>query len=567
MKPQFHTRLERQLGDARNGETDAVDWPMLLALVDQAYRDADRERDLRDQKLRHMRDEVASISGNVAAEADARVRIILDRLVEGVAITDVSGMFRTANQALADLAGAQPGELGGRPIWPLFPGLGRLDATPEAAGQPQRVAHRRLETELRGRDGRLTPVAITVNEFRRHSARELVWLIYDVSARRRREKQTAETVETLQVILDNMSQGLMMLDRELHVVAYNPVFREIFDLPEELLRGRPPFASVIRHQALRGGYGGGDIDEQIRARVALFERRQPYRREIRRPDGRAFEPRCNTTPEGGLVTTFTDVTERRQAERNALEAKEAAEAANRAKSDFLANMSHELRTPLNAIIGYSEAMTVRLFGPLAIRYAEYARDINTSGQHLLHIINDPLDLSKIEAGRMELIEEPLDLRAVAEDAIHIMREGADHTGVSLALDCRARDAGVVGDARAIRQILSNLLSNAIKFTDRGGAVAVTVGEDAGGIALTVADTGIGMAASEIPRALEPFGQVSGPMARRHQGTGLGLPLVKSFAELHQARFEIQSQPGIGTTVRITFPPERRPSATREGARG
>ena len=567
MKPQFHTLLERQLGDARDGDSGAVDWPTLLALVDQAYRRADRENERHDQKLRHTQDAMASVGGNVTAEAETRFRIILDRLIEGVAITDVSGMIRTANHALADLAGAQPGDLGGSPIWPLFPALGRPDAAPEEAGQPERVAHRRLETELRGRDGRLTPVAITVNEFIWHNAHELVWLIYDVSARRRREKETAETAETMRVILDNMSQGLMMLDRDLHVVAYNPVFREIFDLPDELLHGRPHFASVIRHQALRGDYGAGDVDEQVRVRVALFERRQPYRREIRRPDGRAFELRCNTTPEGGLVTTFTDVTERRHAERSAVEAKEAAEAANRAKSDFLANMSHELRTPLNAIIGYSEAMTARLFGPLAIRYAEYAGDINASGQHLLNIINDLLDLSKIEAGRMELFEETLDVGDAAQDAIHIMRERGERAGVTLALDCRARDAGIVGDLRAIRQILFNLLSNAIKFTDRGGGVTVVVAEDGGAIALTVADTGIGMAANDIPKALEPFGQISGPMARRHQGTGLGLPLVKSFAELHQARFEIESQPGIGTTVRITFPPSRRPPMAPERARG
>jgi signal transduction histidine kinase len=289
----------------------------------------------------------------------------------------------------------------------------------------------------------------------------------------------------------------------------------------------------------------------------------PFRQEIERPGGRIVELRSNAAPGGGVVTTFTDVTELRLAEQHAIAAKNAAEAASRAKSDFLANMSHELRTPLNAIIGYSEAMTARLFGPIAARYAEYAGDINTSGQHLLQIIGDLLDLAKIEAGRMEIFEERLDLRAVAEDALHMLRERAERAGLTLSLECAARDATLIGDRRAIRQILFNLVSNAIKFTAAGGTVSAMIADaPAGGLALVVADTGIGMAAHEIPRALEPFGQISGPMSRRHQGTGLGLPLVKSFADLHQATMAIESAPGAGTRISIVFPPARRPAATR-----
>ncbi|HEY7609788.1 MAG TPA: PAS-domain containing protein [Alphaproteobacteria bacterium] len=386
------------------------------------------------------------------------------------------------------------------------------------------------------------------------------------AATSRREQAPGEMVERLRIILDNMSQGLMMLDSELKVVAFNPLFRAMFDLPEDLLRTRPHLSALIRHQARRGDYGAGDIEEQVRRRVGLFARRIPFEHEIDRPDGVTLELRCNTTPEGGLVLTFTDVTERRRAVMSAHEAKEAAEFANRAKSDFLANMSHELRTPLNAIIGYSEAMMARLFGPIAARYAEYARDINASGQHLLHIVGDLLDLAKIEAGRMELAEERLDLRALAEETLHLMRERAERGGLALTLDCRARDAALVGDARAIRQILLNLVSNAIKFTTAGGSVSAAIAETAaGGLELVVTDTGIGMAAQDIPKALEPFGQISGPMSRRHQGTGLGLPLVKSFAELHQATISIKSQPGMGTSVAIVFPPKRCPAARPERA--
>jgi len=254
------------------------------------------------------------------------------------------------------------------------------------------------------------------------------------------------------------------------------------------------------------------------------------------------------------------VTELRLAEQHAVAAKEAAEAASRAKSDFLANMSHELRTPLNAIIGYSEAIMARLFGPIAARYSEYARDINASGQHLLHVIGDLLDLAKIEAGHIEIVEEKLDLRALADELLHLMRERAERASLAVTLDVRAAETALIGDDRAIRQILLNLVSNAIKFTTEGGSVSATIADHAsGGLELVVADTGIGMAAQDIPKALEPFGQISGPMSRRHQGTGLGLPLVRSFADLHQAAMTIKSGPAWARGSRSSFPPSAAPA--------
>ena len=389
----------------------------------------------------------------------------------------------------------------------------------------------------------------------------LVLTFTDVSERRLREKETAATAAALKTILDNMAQGLMLLDRDLRIVSHNAVLLRIMDLPEALLAAKPLLGDVVRFTVARGDYGAIDVEQRVAERLALYRSALPFRQEIERPGGRVVELRANATPDGGAVATFTDVTELRLAEQRALAARDAAQAASRAKSDFLANMSHELRTPLNAIIGYSEAITARIFGPIAPRYAEYARDIHASGQHLLQIIGDLLDLAKIEAGRMELAEESLDLRALAENALHMMRERAQRAGLALTLECPARDTALRGDARAIRQILLNLVSNAIKFTAAGGKVSAAIAEvPAGRLALVVADTGIGMAAHEIPKALEPFGQISGTLSRRHQGTGLGLPLVKSFAELHQAEMAIESAPGKGTRVSIVFPAERRPAA-------
>jgi signal transduction histidine kinase len=232
----------------------------------------------------------------------------------------------------------------------------------------------------------------------------LVLTFTDVSERRTREKETAATAAALKAILDNMAQGLMLLDGDLRIVAHNAMLLRIMDLPAEMVAAKPLLADVVRLTAARGDYGDIDVEQRVAERIALYRSAVPFRQEIQRPDGRIVELRSNAAPGGGVVTTFTDVTELRLAEQHAIAAKNAAEAASRAKSDFLANMSHELRTPLNAIIGYSEAMTARLFGPIAARYAEYAGDINTSGQHLLQIIGDLLDLAKIEAGRMEIFE-------------------------------------------------------------------------------------------------------------------------------------------------------------------
>ena len=233
------------------------------------------------------------------------------------------------------------------------------------------------------------------------------------------------------------------------------------------------------------------------------------------------------------------------------------QAASRAKTEFLANMSHELRTPLNAVIGFSEAIMNRMFGPLGNdRYAEYAGDIHASGAHLLGIINDILDLSKIEAGRMELNEEPVDLIRTVEDAARIVHERAAAAGLKLAVEASEVLPRLWADERAIKQILINLLSNAIKFTPAGGTVTVAAAPDGDTLTLSVRDTGVGMDHADVPKALAPFAQVDGSLAGPHEGTGLGLPLVKSLAELHGGELAIDTAPGKGTAVRISFPATR-----------
>jgi signal transduction histidine kinase len=235
----------------------------------------------------------------------------------------------------------------------------------------------------------------------------------------------------------------------------------------------------------------------------------------------------------------------------------AAETSNRVKSQFLANMSHELRTPLNAIIGFSEMIRDGIVGPLASRYREYARDIHSSGRHLVKLIGDILDLSKIEAGRLELREELVDLPTVVHDCRRLVLARVERGGLALGIDLPPDLPPVRADELRLKQVLLNLLSNAVKFTRPGGRVDVSATvTKRGGIDIRIADTGIGMKAEEIPIALEPFRQVEGSMTRRYEGTGLGLPLARTLIELHGGSLSIVSAPGKGTTVTVALPPER-----------
>ena len=265
----------------------------------------------------------------------------------------------------------------------------------------------------------------------------------------------------------------------------------------------------------------------------------------------------------GAVCVVRDITEMKESEKALLAAKERAELASRSKSEFLANMSHELRTPLNAIIGFSETMRFQMFGPLgSSQYEEFAQDIHASGQHLLEIISDLLDMSKIEAGKTELDEDWFDLRGAADSAIRLIN--ARSVGNEVPVELKA-DPGVAlyGDELIVKQMMINLLTNACKFTPPDGRISLRIRrlpDDR--LAFAVRDTGIGIAKSDIANVLQPFVQVDSSFARTHSGIGLGLPLVNAHAEMHGAKLRLLSRADYGTVVIVEFPASRTRWQTR-----
>ena len=256
----------------------------------------------------------------------------------------------------------------------------------------------------------------------------------------------------------------------------------------------------------------------------------------------------------GSVLSFFAVTMAKQIIR-VEESEAAAILASQAKSEFLANMSHELRTPLNAIIGFSEMINSGYFGPLNAKQKERIHDINLCGSHLLQLISDILEFSKGDAGKLELIEEKVDIAEIVNESVRIMNGKMKTKGIHVVMAIEPNLPFLWGDKRKIRQVLINLLSNSVKFTPENGTITTAVRLDPhGNMALIVADTGIGIAEGDISKALSVFGQVH--RSKSHEGTGLGLPLCKMYAELHEGKLLLTSKVGEGTTVRVIFPHQR-----------
>ncbi|HRO32127.1 MAG TPA: ATP-binding protein [Brevundimonas sp.] len=399
----------------------------------------------------------------------------------------------------------------------------------------------------------------------------------DITEARRAKAQAQAAESRLRDGIESVSDAFVLFDKQGRLILCNQAFQDAF--------GFAP--GVVQKGALK--------DELNRIAALAVKTEHPGAggragaREVELHDGRWLQLVERFTSDGGSVVSAADITaikqqeaERQKASDNLramvdqLEASQEklsllarkyevamtrAEAANQAKSEFLANMSHELRTPLNAINGFSEIMAAELFGPLGdAKYKGYAADILKSGQHLLSLINDILDMAKIEAGKMTLHYEAVSLREVCDDAVRLMRGKAQEAGLSLTVEAAAGLPEIEADHRGCKQVMLNLISNAIKFTPEGGSITVRLAAlGAERVRVAVTDTGIGIAQEDLDRLARPFEQVEGQHSKTTQGTGLGLALTKSLIELHGGALHMESQPGDGTTVSFDLP-VRRPGA-------
>ena len=417
----------------------------------------------------------------------------------------------------------------------------------------------------------------------------LVGIAFDVSEQHRFAQATVEADLRIREAIESISEAFVLWDAESRLVMSNGKYNEYAGLPAAALK-----AGVTRE------------DIQPLLRPAAFERRmanendrsgaQTFERQL--GDGRWLQVNERRTQDGGLVSVGTDITQlklhqerlvdserrlmatiqdlslARKAEKDRVRElselaskyateKERAESANRAKSEFLANMSHELRTPLNAIIGFSEMISAGTFGPLGSdRYAEYIHDIHTSGNYLLNVINDILDMSKIEAGHFSLDREEIDLYPLIEETVRVVSLQAEQKHITVETSI-ADTITASADRRAIKQVLINLLSNAVKFTGDGGRILVRARKTNGALILTIKDTGCGIPRDALKKLGHPFEQVENQFTKTHTGSGLGLAISRSLAELHNGALRICSTEGVGTIVSVRIPDRVVPAGTNQ----
>jgi len=485
-------------------------------------------------------------------------RALLDKMPAGV-IVHRNERVLYANRTLLDwiglsTAGALQQEGG---LYRLFAGVPSIGAS-----LPQEDNHEESHVlAIAGKDGLPIPVQAKLVSLPWQGETALAYILTratgapsssEASALKLRDAEALS--EELRGILDTATDGILLIDREGRVLSLNRSAEALFGYDSEDIEGQP-FTKLF-------------APESHRAAMEYLEGLSANNFASLLNDGREMIGRVR---EGGLIpvfmtlgrvgegmqkfcAVFRDITQWKRAEEELLEAKRKAEQSSSAKSDFLAKISHEIRTPLNAIIGFADVMREERFGPVGNeRYREYLKDIQTSGAHLVSLINDLLDLSKIEAGKVDLSFAGVDLNDIARQCMAIMQTQANRERIIIRTSLFPELPQVVADTRSIRQIVLNLLSNSIKFTPPGGQVIVStqLAED-GEVLLRVRDTGVGMSEAEVAMAMEPFRQLS----TTTPGSGLGLPLTKALTEANRARFTVKSGVNAGTLVEIAFPASR-----------
>ncbi len=530
--------------------------------------------------------EIQSIGRNVTARhemerdlqaSEQRLRLAIDSIPDAFALYDAADRLVLCNKQFYDLA-VSPTTL--HPIGRTFEELARESSSGpvapiEAKDDPEGWVRRRLElhrnppphpTEMPLQNGRW----LRISE-RRTADGGWVATWSDITPLKEAETRLGSAIAAF-------NEGFVYYDKNERLILCNERFKEFYPRSAPAMIPGSTLEEIFRYGMTHGEFAGvGDDPEawlQMELARARNKNRSMFERELH--DGRWLLVSRSPLPDGGLVSIIADLTQVKTREAELKQAQHklqhqthnltqlaeqlrtariAAESASQAKSRFLAHMSHELRTPLNAILGFADVIRNNMFGEISpARYRDYVQYIHDSGSHLLDMINDVLDLSKIEAGKFELKPQALDAEAIAQAGSKLVAGMAKENGVRLMIDIDQQCPVLHGDLRAVKQIIINLLSNSVKFTPSGGYVTLQIQRVAdAGCEIIITDTGIGMGPDDIAKAMDPFGQIDGTLARKHRGTGLGLPLVKNLAEMQGGSLTIDSAPSRGTRVTVFLP--------------
>jgi PAS domain S-box-containing protein len=496
-------------------------------------------------------------------KSDSFHRLVFEAVDVGIYLTAHGGRLLAANNAFARMLGyATPESM-------LAATADRLGSIYVDTGERDRLSRKiaefgRLSNEVsefvRVDGGRLWVSQSASLHHHPDGGAVVVASVIDITALIESQQALRQAEEKFRSLFDNAVMGIYVSSLDGHMISANPALARIngYDSPEELVRcvnniaqewyvdpkRRKAFVETMERDGMVRNFESEIYRHKSRERIWISENA----RLIRDEHGQPLH----------YQGTVEDISERKSVERQLLLARREAESSNRAKSEFLANMSHELRTPLNAIMGFSELTDLMTRDNADLqRINEYANDIHNSAAILVTLISEILDYSKVESGKLELEEGQVDIAALVDQCATMVAERARQSAIALKIETSPDLPAIRGDQRRLLQIVLNLLTNAVKFTPAGGTVTVAtaLGKD-GSFTLSVADTGIGIPAEDLPRVFEPFVQANRSSQHQREGTGLGLAICRSLIELHQGRIAIESEQGKGTTVRITLPPQR-----------
>ena len=516
---------------------------------------------LRDGQLERHREELEEKVVSRTAELvenEERTRIILSAAGDGILTIDGAGNIDSFNPAAEHIFGYDAAEVTGKSVAILTPAeykyqIGEFVEKYLKIPGPRTSGYR---TEAIGlhRDGRRIPLELAADEFFLHGRQMFACVLRDITKRKEIEGQ----LQKLSSAVEQSPVSVVITSREGTIEYVNPRFVEMTGYTLEESVGQ-------NLRILNTGVHDDDFYKNLWETILAGDL---WQGEFfnRKKDGETYWEHTLIAPVRGAkgeITHFVaikeDITESRRAAEELRVAKESSEAANRAKSDFLANMSHELRTPLNSVIGFSGVLKKEFYGKLNEKQSEYVRYIEESGKHLLGLINDILDLSKVEAGKMKLQAAPVALTDVIQASVTMLKERAMKNDIRLSVEIGpgVEDA-IEADERKVKQILFNLLSNAVKFTPEGGSVTLTASKEEDAVRICVADTGIGIRAEDMAKLFSEFTQLESTYTKKYDGTGLGLALTKKLVELHGGRIWVESEEGKGSRFFFTLPCRSRP---------